>query len=156
MEIDCRSEGFSGGENSALNLSLCCSALCCRRLQSPSPPLRAAAVQVNSDARLNSEIWGTRWSAPGQSVAACQNPCQPPDNPSGVLLISLMQDEVSNMAGILDSNIDHARPSHEDLEHKEVKNDTPLHRVDKEAMESAKKAERTIKRHEEQNPIFTK
>ena len=60
------------------------------------------------------------------------------------------------MAGILDSNEDHARPSHEELEHEEVKNDTPLHRVDKEAMESAKKAERTIKRHEEQNPIFTK
>ena len=60
------------------------------------------------------------------------------------------------MAGILDSDKNHATPSHEALEHKEVENDTPLHRLDKAAMESAKKAQHTIKKHEEQNPIFTK
>ncbi len=57
------------------------------------------------------------------------------------------------MAGLPESTTEHARPSHKELERKEVENDTPLHRLDKEAMESAKKAQHTIKRHEQQNTI---
>ena len=60
------------------------------------------------------------------------------------------------MAGILNSDKDHARPSHQELERKDVETETPKRRLDKEAMDSAKKSQHTIKKHEEQNPIFTK
>ncbi len=57
------------------------------------------------------------------------------------------------MPGLNESTTEHARPSHEELERKEGKSDTPLHRLDKDAMKSAKKAQNTIKRHEQQNTI---
>lgn len=50
---------------------------------------------------------------------------------------------------------DYATPSHEALE-REKPAKTPLERLDREALDSAKKAQHTIKKHEEQNPIFTK
>ncbi len=59
------------------------------------------------------------------------------------------------MAGIMNSSKEHATPSHEVFE-KETPAKTPLQRLEREAMASAKKAQRTIKKHEEQNQIFTK
>ena len=67
------------------------------------------------------------------------------------------------MANGLDSTKTAARPSHEAIESSggqatEI-GDTPLHRVDKEAMESAKRAQNRIHDNEGRNPgtsIFTK